>query len=191
MAVSKKLRFEVFKRDLFTCRYCGQRPPQVLLELDHVVPLCEGGPDLAENLVAACQACNRGKAGKRLDDVVPPLDELEVLASFQDVLERRQRMEESIVMAEESRATEERAQAAIDRWWTEEIDDQLPRKTVFRKFIGRLDLEEIRYAIEATAAFRDRQGRNRYAPMPEMEDLIRYFCKVCWNRITELEGRPT
>ena len=33
--LSKKIRFEVFKRDAFTCQYCGQMAPDVLLEVDH------------------------------------------------------------------------------------------------------------------------------------------------------------
>lgn len=32
------LRFEVFKRDNFTCRYCGQAPPTAILEVDHIIP---------------------------------------------------------------------------------------------------------------------------------------------------------
>lgn len=34
--ISKKKRFEVFKRDMFTCVYCGCKPPDVILEIDHV-----------------------------------------------------------------------------------------------------------------------------------------------------------
>ena len=36
--ITKKLRFEVFKRDGFQCAYCGQTPPAVTLEIDHVEP---------------------------------------------------------------------------------------------------------------------------------------------------------
>lgn len=63
MSISKRLRFEVFKRDNFTCQYCGARPPDTVLEVDHVHPRCEGGLDGIENLKTACWNCNRGKAG--------------------------------------------------------------------------------------------------------------------------------
>jgi 5-methylcytosine-specific restriction endonuclease McrA len=43
MAVTPKVRFEVFKRDNFTCRYCGRKTPEVVLEVDHVVPVAEDG----------------------------------------------------------------------------------------------------------------------------------------------------
>lgn len=56
-----KLRFEVLKRDRFTCRYCGRRAPDVTLEVDHVTPRAAHGSDELENLVAACFDCNRGK----------------------------------------------------------------------------------------------------------------------------------
>ena len=45
MAIGKKTRFEVFKRDKFTCQYCGQSAPDVLLEVDHIKPRSKGGPD--------------------------------------------------------------------------------------------------------------------------------------------------
>ena len=61
MAVGKRLRFEIFKRDSFTCQYCGQFPPHVILEVDHLTPRASGGSDDIENLVTSCFACNRGK----------------------------------------------------------------------------------------------------------------------------------
>lgn len=62
MAVSKSLRYEILRRDNFTCRYCGRSAPEVTLEVDHVVPVAHGGSDLPENLVAACRDCNSGKS---------------------------------------------------------------------------------------------------------------------------------
>ncbi len=59
------LRFEILERDDFTCQYCGQHAPNVMLEVDHVIPVCEGGSDDRENLATACTACNRGKEGLR------------------------------------------------------------------------------------------------------------------------------
>ena len=41
--ISKKLRFEVFKRDSFTCQYCGKSAPDVVLHIDHIKPVKEGG----------------------------------------------------------------------------------------------------------------------------------------------------
>ena len=62
MAVSKRLRFEVLRRDNHTCQYCGEKAPDVTLHVDHVKPKTLGGTDGPDNLVAACKDCNAGKA---------------------------------------------------------------------------------------------------------------------------------
>jgi hypothetical protein len=56
-----KLRWQVLARDAFTCAYCGRRPPEVALEVDHRQSVATGGTDELENLCASCQDCNRGK----------------------------------------------------------------------------------------------------------------------------------
>lgn len=63
--LSVQKRFEILKRDEFTCQYCGRRGGE--LEVDHVIPLCEGGTNEPENLKAACFECNRGKSGVPLN----------------------------------------------------------------------------------------------------------------------------
>ena len=67
MAISKRTRFEVLRRDDYTCRYC--RSSDNPLTIDHVVPVALGGSDAPDNLVAACRDCNAGKASTSPDDV--------------------------------------------------------------------------------------------------------------------------
>jgi 5-methylcytosine-specific restriction endonuclease McrA len=67
MAVSKRLRYEVLKRDNHTCAYCGRTAPEVKLTIDHVVPTTLGGDDDPSNLVAACADCNSGKSSSNPD----------------------------------------------------------------------------------------------------------------------------
>ena len=74
MTISKKVRFEVFKRDNFTCQYCGRKTPEVILELDHAVPSSKGGTDDFENLVTSCFECNRGKGESLLDTILKDRD---------------------------------------------------------------------------------------------------------------------
>lgn len=66
--LTKSLRFEVFKRDSFTCQYCGQKSPDVLLEIDHIEPVSQGGTNDILNLLTSCRACNSGKSDRRLSD---------------------------------------------------------------------------------------------------------------------------
>lgn len=58
----KMTRLEVFARDNYTCQYCGRQSRD--LTLDHVIPRYRGGEHHWLNVVSACNACNRRKAGK-------------------------------------------------------------------------------------------------------------------------------
>lgn len=64
MSVGRALRFRVFARDGFVCQYCGQQPPDVVLEPDHIHPTSRGGKDEFDNLLTSCFDCNRGKRGR-------------------------------------------------------------------------------------------------------------------------------
>lgn len=66
--LSKNMRYRVFKRDNFTCQYCGRSAPEVVLEVDHIVPLSKGGDNTLSNLVTSCRDCNRGKRDDSLKD---------------------------------------------------------------------------------------------------------------------------
>lgn len=67
MAVTKRLRYEILKRDNHACRYCGAAAPEVKLTVDHVVPKALGGSDDPSNLVASCGPCNSGKSSSSPD----------------------------------------------------------------------------------------------------------------------------
>lgn len=60
--ISKRTRFEVFKRDSFTCQYCGRQAPDVILEIDHITPVKKGGDSNIFNLITSCGDCNAGKS---------------------------------------------------------------------------------------------------------------------------------
>lgn len=62
--VRPQLRFEILRRDNFTCKYCGRSSPDAVLQVDHVIPRARGGLTVASNLVTACRDCNLGKSDK-------------------------------------------------------------------------------------------------------------------------------
>lgn len=66
--VSKKIRFEVFKRDSFTCQYCGDGAPNTVLNVDHINPVANGGGNDLLNLVTSCFGCNSGKRDRLISD---------------------------------------------------------------------------------------------------------------------------
>ena len=66
--ISKKQRFEVFKRDNFTCQYCGRMAPDVVLEINHINPISNNGNNDILNLITSCFDCNRGKGKRKLSE---------------------------------------------------------------------------------------------------------------------------
>lgn len=62
--IPQSVRFNVFRRDGFSCRYCGKSSPEVVLHCDHSVSVKDGGGDGEDNLVTACIDCNLGKSSK-------------------------------------------------------------------------------------------------------------------------------
>jgi len=63
----KLTRREVFRRDNYTCQYCGRHGTP--LTVDHIVPKRLDGGHTWTNVVAACPACNHHKGGRRLEEV--------------------------------------------------------------------------------------------------------------------------
>ena len=51
----------IYKRDAYTCAYCGAKEH---LTLDHIQPASRGGQDTWENLVTACNSCNTRKGNR-------------------------------------------------------------------------------------------------------------------------------
>lgn len=172
--LSKRTRFEVFKRDGFACQYCGRTPPSVLLEIDHVVPVAEGGTDVVHNLVTACFDCNRGKAAVPLSEIPESLKEAAERAE-----ERRAQIK---AMDRLARAERRRENKAIDEIEAVLLDDpDLVYKDSFRRsirhFIKSLPLSEVYSAAEIAAA-----------KFPEGGRRDKYFCGVCWKKIRESEA---
>jgi 5-methylcytosine-specific restriction endonuclease McrA len=46
------------------CVYCGVEVTYQGCEIDHVVPVCQNGPDNLGNLVTSCYGCNQNKWGR-------------------------------------------------------------------------------------------------------------------------------
>lgn len=65
----RRLRFRIFRRDRFTCQFCGAGILDgAQITLDHIIPVSAGGDYLAENLITACLSCNQGKGNDALSD---------------------------------------------------------------------------------------------------------------------------
>lgn len=87
-SISPSLRWSVFSRDGFCCRYCGCQAGQAGVELtvDHVVSVVEGGDNRIDNLITACRKCNGGKGAKSLMSAPTTAEVLDRTQKQRDVL---------------------------------------------------------------------------------------------------------
>lgn len=69
MAISKKLRFDVLKRDDFACQYCGRTAEETKMTIDHIISIADGGKDTFVNLVSCCMDCNMGKGSRSVQEM--------------------------------------------------------------------------------------------------------------------------
>lgn len=174
-AITKKLRFDVFKRDSFTCQYCGSVPPNVVLEIDHINPVSLGGDNSIDNLITSCFECNRGKAANSLSGIPKTIkqkaqtlkeQEAQITAYNELVKEKASRLElESWEVAE-----------TLEADLLEEYDRK--RMHDIKQFLNRLPLHEVVEAAEITS-FKFNKITN-YS--------FRYFCGICWNKIRDDEN---
>jgi len=171
MSISKKIRFEVFKRDNFTCGYCGRKPPEVILEIDHINPKSKGGIEDINNFITACFDCNRGKKNIRLDKIPPSLQEnLEVLKEkeiqlkeynkFITIIERR--------LKKEMQEVNDIYTSYFPEW---KLSDNFINATL-KRFFKFLLKQEIIQAMHIACS-----------KITDSEKSINYFCGICWNKI--------
>lgn len=114
MAISKRTRYEVLKRDSFTCQYCGRQAPDVLLEVDHINPKSKGGSNDILNLVTSCIDCNRGKSNIELSDD----SALKKQKSQLDILQKkREQLSEMFAWKKELLKLEELTIRELSSYW--------------------------------------------------------------------------
>jgi HNH endonuclease len=117
MSLSVRTRFEVFKRDDFTCQYCGRKSPEVVLEVDHIVPVAGGGMDDVVNLRTSCWECNSGKSDKPLSEIVTGEDPHDRAVML---LEKERQLKEYNVVLAAVRERREREAWELVRYWNSE-----------------------------------------------------------------------
>jgi hypothetical protein len=66
--IRQKRRLEIYCRDGMSCRYCGVGVESgIILTLDHVVPVSDGGTNRTDNLITACSPCNSRRGAMSID----------------------------------------------------------------------------------------------------------------------------
>jgi len=66
-------RRNLWRRDAWYCQFCGCRPSNDEITIDHVVPRSQGGTTIFENTVLACIKCNKKKDNRTPEQAGMPL----------------------------------------------------------------------------------------------------------------------
>lgn len=175
MSVSRRLRFEVLRRDGYACRYCGAKAPDATLTVDHVIPTALGGGDEPNNLVTACADCNNGKSSTPPDAVI--VEDVDAAALlWSRAIERAAEMREADVQALDAAVNE-----VDDEWWTWTNVMGRPywrpddwRDSVERFLAHGLTVDTIRRYVVVTM---ENRPERRWA----------YFCGCCWREVSRRE----
>ncbi len=174
--LSKKLRFEVFKRDAFTCQYCGRKAPEIVLECDHVKPVADGGGNDILNLVTSCFDCNSGKGARSLSDQAALAKQVDQLAQLQ---ERREQLEMMIEWRQGLGAIQaDTIDAAADHWSQVTEDRVTLTKTgrdKLRKLIKDHGLDHI---LSSMSEAMDTYGRRDSEHIYTKESIDHAFSKL-------------
>ena len=178
MAVSKRTRFEVLKRDNHTCRYCGAIAPDAKITVDHVTPVALGGTDDPSNLVAACRDCNYGKGSTAPD-----------AATVEDVKQVDIKWGNAIKRVAAARARQHKKEDAycvtfLDHWntWRTRGDAQIPMDPNWEAGIRRfyqmgVPIDELIRCADIAC------GNQKIGPW----DTYRYFAGCVWRVVTEMQ----
>ena len=172
-AMSKGLRFDIFRRDGFTCQYCGRQPPEVVLHVDHITPVVEGGTNDEMNLVASCRDCNLGKGRKLLDKPQRPDADLAWLEMQQEVAEMRAFQE---IQQQMDALIETFIKQLQDTWSNLTGRDWVPHEVQLRKMLAIHDPADVLQALKITAVKESNyqlQGRSGW---------LKYMWGILWKK---------
>lgn len=181
MAVSKRLRYEILRRDNHTCRYCGASAPDVPLRVDHVVPQALGGTDTPDNLVTSCEPCNSGKSSATIDSAV--VDDV-----ADDALRWAAAMKQA---AEEMRTREEPKlayRAAFQTAWNEWTWEHNGQRQTFALPEGwKTSLDNFRDAGLPQEVWPDVIEKAMTNKTVKADNIFRYCCGIGWRMVGELQ----
>lgn len=195
--IRKSVRFEVFKRDNFTCQYCGAKAPDVILHVDHINPVSKGGDNEIINLVTACQPCNLGKSDRALSDSSSINRQR---AQLEGLNERREQLEMLLAWRDSMKELDQEAAGEV----ANRIEDHIPGYLVndtgrvsVAKWLRKYSVSEILDAAEAAALklpesidaesvdafFNSIPKLCAVRRLPEAEQRLRYARGILRNRV--------
>lgn len=172
--LSKRTRFEIFKRDGFCCIYCNRNPPSVTLQVDHIIPVSKNGTNRMDNLVTACFDCNSGKSNIELSDIPrtapdrnPELvrEKMDQYKAYQNWMQKM----ESLIQLDIQKVEDALKMTYPDA----EFPDSFKNSSI-RNFIEKLGVADVVISIHRAC------DKNIYG---NISNTFKYFCGICWNKI--------
>lgn len=174
--IPKTVRFEVFKRDSFTCQYCGAQAPDAILEVDHITPVSAGGDNSLINLITSCRDCNRGKTNRALsDDSAVKVQKKQL----DDLQQRKEIMEMMVRWKEDLASVEEMEVDSVDSLIESMTEWRLSShgRSIIRRNIKRFGFQEVYTAAEISF--------NKYYDLERDKGFDNALYKIggiCYNR---------
>lgn len=178
-SISKKTRFEVFKRDGFKCQYCGAMAPDVLLEVDHIEPVSKGGGNDVLNYVTACKGCNAGKSDRTLDDSSAVKVQQAQLLALQ---ERREQLEMMLKWRNGMKDIEtDQVSVIADAWEATAIGWHLNEngQKVARRLLKKYGLQSVLDAIDTAGESYLQMDEDGRATMESVETAWKKVGGIC------------
>lgn len=182
MAVTKRVRFEVFRRDSNACQYCGQVAPDVEITIDHVVPRALGGSDDPSNLITACKDCNAGKTSIQPDS---PLVAAVAKSSLEWALAASNRAAQ---IDADFVAMEEYEELFLSSWneWSFPSGlsrEHLPLPNDWRATFKRWWRMSVPQSLIVASVDTAMGAKN-----VSREDTFRYYCGIIWRTIEQYDA---
>lgn len=183
MAVSKRLRYEILRRDANTCRYCGAKAPDVPLRVDHVTPVALGGSDHPTNLVTACEPCNSGKTSSSPDATL-------VADVSSDALRWAAAMAQAVESLKAEQAPKAAYRESFNQAWNEWAYTYQGKKETFDLPAGwKGSLDTFREAGLPREVWPDIIEKAMTNPTVKANNTFRYCCGIAWRMVGELQER--
>lgn len=171
--ISKSVRFAVFARDQFKCRYCGTDANSAKLVIDHIIPVKIGGSSEFDNLLTACEPCNQGKSAHVLPMGLSDTERAKINQ------EREYLIEIAKLAKRAERAKKKLRQTLVNKWCSEVGRDAMDRRvaTMLVNFAEQHGPQDVMDWIEIAV---DRLGAYK-----KDNDLARYVCGIRKRKIEE------
>lgn len=200
-SLTKKVRFEVFKRDSFKCQYCGSSAPDAVLHVDHIEPISKGGDNSIINLITACDTCNLGKSDIFLSDdsaIKKQKEQLDILNNRREQLKMMMMWSKEIKLIDEQYVESfcDQYKELVPGWVVNDrgilIIKSLLRKYSYAQLISALEsaVEKLKFNDEliATSETASQVLTNiskiaAFKTLPEVEQRIRYIRGIIRNRM--------